>query len=272
MSFILGGPVNHGPGLWNWDHKNFSPRIAVAWAPDTGDGWVSKVLGKRDQFSIRGGYSIMYDHFGIPIVNSFDQNGSFGLSTILGNPAGVVSPANAPRFTCLVPGSSGQSCLPPPCPSINDPGCLFGPVPAGGFPYTPGNTTFAINWGLDQSLKTPYTHVFNLSLARQLSSRSSLQIAYVGSIGRRLPLLERRKRLGRRQVDGRGIERGRSIQEVGRGHARKVPVHHPDAGNEPHEEEQTDHDAQPTVDEDRDSLERHVQQICRPVVRSDMCV
>jgi hypothetical protein len=188
LSFILGGPKNHGPGLWNWDHKDFSPRIAVAWAPDTGDGWVSKVLGKKDEFTIRGGYSIMYDHFGIPIVNSFDQNGSFGLSTILGNPAGVVSPANAPRFTCLTPGTSGQSCLPPPCASINDPGCLFGPAPAGGFPYTPGNTTFAINWGLDQNLKTPYAHVFNVSIGRQLTSRSSLQIAYVGSLGRRLPL------------------------------------------------------------------------------------
>jgi hypothetical protein len=188
ISFVLGGPKNHGPGLWNWDHKNFSPRIAVAWAPDTGDGWVSKVLGKKDQFSVRGGYSIMYDHFGIPIVNSFDQNGSFGLSTILGNPAGVVSPANAPRFTCLTPGASGQSCLPPPCASINDPGCLFGPAPAGGFPYTPGNTAFAINWGLDQTLKTPYTHVFNLSLSRQITARSSLQIAYVGSVGRRLPM------------------------------------------------------------------------------------
>ena len=107
ISFILGGPKNHGPGLWNWDHKNFSPRIAVAWAPDTGEGWVSKILGKKDQFSVRGGYSIMYDHFGIPIVNSFDQNGSFGLSTDLGNPAGVVSPANAPRFTCLTPGTAG---------------------------------------------------------------------------------------------------------------------------------------------------------------------
>ncbi|MGC2473822.1 MAG: TonB-dependent receptor [Candidatus Sulfotelmatobacter sp.] len=188
LSFILGGPKNHGPGLWNWDHKNFSPRIAVAWAPDTGDGWVSKILGKKDQFSIRGGYSIMYDHFGIPIVNSFDQHGSFGLSTDLGNPAGVVSPSNAPRFTCLIPGSSGQSCLPPPCPSINDPGCLFGPPPTGGFPYTPGNTAFAINWGLDQNVKTPYSHVFNLSLQRQLTSRSSIQIAYVGSVGRRLPL------------------------------------------------------------------------------------
>jgi hypothetical protein len=188
LSFILGGPKNHGPGLWNWDRKNFSPRIAVAWSPDTGEGWVSKILGKRDQFSVRGGYSIMYDHFGIPIVNSFDQNGSFGLSTILGNPAGVVSPANAPRFTCLTPGTAGASCLPAPCASINDPGCLFGPAPAGGFPYTPGNTTFAINWGLDQNMKTPYSHVFNFSLSRQFNSRSSIQVAYVGSVARRLPM------------------------------------------------------------------------------------
>jgi len=188
ISFRLGGPVNHGPGLWNWDRKDFSPRIAMAWAPDTGDGWVSKVLGKRDQFSFRAGYSIMYDHFGVPVVNTFDQNGSFGLSTKLGNPAGVVSPGNAPRFTCLTPGSSGGSCLPQPCPSLNDPGCLFGPAPTGGFPYTPGNTAFAINWGLDQSVKTPYTHVFNLSVERQLTSHSSLQIAYVGSVGRRLSM------------------------------------------------------------------------------------
>ncbi|HEX6907214.1 MAG TPA: TonB-dependent receptor, partial [Terriglobales bacterium] len=111
ISFVLGGPANHGPGMWNWDKKDFSPRVAIAWAPDTGEGWIAKILGHKDQFSVRGGYSIMYDHFGIPIVNSFDQHGSFGLSTDLGNPAGVVTPANAPRFTCLI----GASCLPPPC-------------------------------------------------------------------------------------------------------------------------------------------------------------
>ena len=188
IGFVLGGPKNHGPGLWNWDHKDFSPRIAVAWAPDTGDGWISKVLGKKDQFTVRGGYSIMYDHFGVAVVNSFDQNGSFGLSTRLGNSAGSVTASTAPRFTCLVPGSAGQSCLPPPCPSLNNPGCLFGPPPAGGFPNTPSNTAFAINWGLDQSVKTPYTHTFNFSLQRQITARSSLQIAYVGSIARRLPM------------------------------------------------------------------------------------
>src|SRR5579863_4720189 len=188
ISFILGGPKNHGPGLWNWDHKDFSPRIAVAWAPDTGEGLASKILGKKDEFTIRAGYSISYDHFGVAIVNSFDQHGSFGLSTDLGNSAGSVTASNAPRFTCLIPGSSGQSCLPPPCGNLNNPGCLFGPPPTGGFPNTPSNTAFAINWGIDQSVKTPYTQTFNFSLARQITSRSSLQVAYVGSIGRRLPM------------------------------------------------------------------------------------
>jgi hypothetical protein len=184
ISFILGGPKNHGPGLWNWDHKDFSPRIAVAWAPDTGEGWLSKILGKKDQFAIRGGYSIMYNHFGIGIVNSFDQNGSFGLSTDLGNPAGVVTVAGAPRFTCL----TGSSCLPQPCATLSGPSCLFGPTPSGSFPVTPSNSAFAINWGLDQTLKTPYTHVFNFSVSRQITSRSSLQVAYVGRVGRRLPM------------------------------------------------------------------------------------
>jgi hypothetical protein len=187
ISFIWGGPKNHGPGLWNWDHKDFSPRVAVAWAPDTGDGMASKILGKKDQFTVRGGYSIMYDHFGVPIVNSFDQHGSLGLTTDLGNPAGVISAAGAPRFTCLTPGTPGQSCLPAPCASLSGPSCLFGPTPPG-VPFTPSNTEFAINWGLDQSLKTPYSHVFNFSLARQISSKSSLQIAYVGTVGRRLPM------------------------------------------------------------------------------------
>jgi hypothetical protein len=181
VTFVLGGPVNHGPGLWNWDHRDFSPRLAVAWAPDTGNGWISKILGTKDRFSLRAGYNIVYDHFGIPIVNTFDQNGSFGLSTKLGNPAGVVTAENAPRFTCL-------TCLPPPCASLMGAGCIFGPAPSGSFPVTPSNTAFAINWGLDQSLKTPYSHVYNFSLSRQITSNSSLQIAYVGTIGRRLPM------------------------------------------------------------------------------------
>ena len=72
--------------------------------------------------------------------------------------------------------------------SSNGPGCLFGPTPSGAFPVTPSNSAFAINWGLDQTLKTPYSHMFNFSISRQIKEHSSLQISYVGSIGRRLPL------------------------------------------------------------------------------------
>ena len=183
LGFFLGGPTNHGPGFWNWDYHDFSPRLAVAWAPDTGEGWLSKILGRKNQFSIRGGYSIVYDHFGMPIVNTFDQNGSFGLTSDIGNAAGASGNTvqALPRFTCA-------TCLPPPCPTLGAPGCILETAPPGGFPVIPSNSNFAINWGLDSSLKTPYANEFNLTLTRQFGQSSSLQIAYVGTVGRRLPM------------------------------------------------------------------------------------
>ncbi len=190
LGFFLGGPANHGPGFWNWDYHDFSPRLAVAWAPDLGNGWLAKVFGRKNEFSIRGGYSIVYDHFGMPIVNTFDQNGSFGLTSDIGDAAGAAANTVAalPRFTCLVPSSASQSCLPTPCPSLSGPGCILETAPPGGFPVIPTSGNFAINWGLDSSLQTPYAHEFNLTLERQFGQSSSLQIAYVGTIARRLPM------------------------------------------------------------------------------------
>ena len=42
-----------------------------------------------------------YDHFGEGVINSFDRMGSFGLTTIIGDPAGLVSPDQSPRFSSL---------------------------------------------------------------------------------------------------------------------------------------------------------------------------
>ena len=89
--FILGGPRITvrvcGTGTTRIFHR------ALRWLGRPIPAMVGsrRFLAKRDQFSIRGGYSIMYDHFGVPVVNSFDQNGSFGLSTDLGNPRVSVS-------------------------------------------------------------------------------------------------------------------------------------------------------------------------------------
>jgi len=185
VSFRLGGPMNGFPGYWNWDKKDFAPRVGVAWAPDFGKGWMSKIFGSKGNVSIRAGYSIMYDHFGAGIVNTFDQNGSFGLSSNISNPAGVISVADAPRFT-------GISSLPAACADLSQTGCIFGSAPAGGFPQTPpGDASgFAITWGLDSSLKTPYVHSFNLSWQRQFHNNSSLTLAWVGTVGRRLMMQE----------------------------------------------------------------------------------
>ena len=90
--------------------------------------------GKKDQFSIRGGYSIMYDHFGIPIVNSFDQHGSFGLSTDLGNPAGVVTVCECPAL--YLPCSGCRRASPAcrsPVPKSKQPGLLVRPYAIGRF-------------------------------------------------------------------------------------------------------------------------------------------
>lgn len=189
ISFALGGPKNAGPGYWNPDKSDFAPRLALAWAPDFGHGWLSKIFGTKGTVSIRGGYSIMYDHFGAAVVNSFDQNGAVGLSTDISDPAGYISVATAPRFT-------GFNNLPPamaangqPCTSLSGAevaaGCIFGPAPPGGFP-APAPQAFAIAWGLDSSLKTPYAHEIDFSIDRQLTPHTSLQVAYVGTIGRRL--------------------------------------------------------------------------------------
>ncbi|HZT74039.1 MAG TPA: carboxypeptidase-like regulatory domain-containing protein [Terriglobales bacterium] len=182
VSYQLGGPVNHGPGYWGWDYKDFAPRIALAWSPDFGDGFLSRIFGKKGTASIRGGYSIMYDHFGTATVNTFDATGAIGLSTDISNAAGVITVQSAPRFTAF-------DQLPAACPSFTltdmANGCIFGPTPVGQFP-APAPQAFAIAWGLDSTLKTPYAHMFNFSIGRQLTPRTSLQLSYVGSIGRRL--------------------------------------------------------------------------------------
>ena len=170
VSFAPVGPLNHGPGFWDWDYKDFGPRASMVWAPDPGDGWISKIFGKKGELSIRGGYSLVYDHFGVGTANTFDAAGSFGLTSQVSNPPGTVTVGSAPRFI-----------------GISDiPGGLLPSAPPGGFPATPDPSAFAITWGLDKTMKTPYSHVIDFAVSRQLSQDTLLEVAYVGRFARRL--------------------------------------------------------------------------------------
>ena len=60
VSYTLGGPVNHGPGYFHPDWKDFAPRIGIAYSPSFNKGVLGHVLGDR-KTSIRAGGGIAYD-------------------------------------------------------------------------------------------------------------------------------------------------------------------------------------------------------------------
>jgi hypothetical protein len=180
ITFNLAGPANGKGGYYDWDKKNFAPRIALAYSPRPESGWLKKLFGSGDKTSIRAGFGMAHDHIGMGLLNTFDLNGSFGLSTTLTNPAGVETAATAPRLADMhtIPATdrTGQ--------------VIFYPAPPGQFPQTPPFTAdtggFAIAWGLDDTIKTPYSYTFDFSVGRELPHRFSVEASYVGRLGRHL--------------------------------------------------------------------------------------
>ena len=53
-------------------------------------------------------------------------------------------------------------------------------------PSDPNAGGFAIYWGLDDKMKTPYSYGFDFSVTRELESGFTFEMAYVGRLGRRL--------------------------------------------------------------------------------------
>jgi len=174
FSVDLAGPANGRQPLWGWDYKDIAPRVSLAWSPGYKDGLLGAVFGGPGKSSIRVGAGRYYDHFGQGVLNTFDRNGSFGLTTTIADAPGTVGPDNAPRYTGI----------------NNIPASLTPPGPSGPFPVTPPTSDqlggFAIYWGNDDKLKTPYSYGFDLSFSRELPGGFVFEAAYVNRLGRRL--------------------------------------------------------------------------------------
>lgn len=187
ISFGLSGQANGKQPYWNWDYKDFAPRLAFAYSPNFDSRFLKKMFGAHGESSIRGGYGIYYDHFGQGVVNSFDREGSLGLTTYLVNPSGVSTTDCVSRFVSLTVLPTGDAC---PITPGGDPEPELPSAPTGGFPFVPpgngANGSFAIGWGIDNSMKTPYSHVVDFSITRELPNHFVLELAYVGRLGRRL--------------------------------------------------------------------------------------
>jgi Carboxypeptidase regulatory-like domain len=178
VTFVLAGAANGKKGYYNWDFHNFAPKISFAYTPRPDGGWLKSLVGDGDKTVIRGGFGIAYDHIGPGLLTSFDQNGSFGLSTNLTNSV-LPTASNAPRLTSLtsVPSTLFDGVTP-----------FAPPTPTGGFPYTPpsSGTGLGIYWGLDDQIKTPYSYTLDFSVGRELSRGLSLEVSYVGRLSHRL--------------------------------------------------------------------------------------
>ncbi|HVW78838.1 MAG TPA: TonB-dependent receptor [Alloacidobacterium sp.] len=169
ITYLLGGPKNHGPALYNRDPKNFGPRIAFAWNP------------KFDTSSVfNGSFGIVYDRTIISAVQyqqvqfsylfqqGFTQNNGDGT-----DPSGSLK--NDPRFDS-----------PPAAPVPPTPKPPYQPyVDATGTPYGLQNGG-AFNETIDPNLKTPYSMIMSFNFEHQLPGSMLLRIGYAGRMGRRL--------------------------------------------------------------------------------------
>ena len=179
LEFNLGGPVNHGAGLYPFEKSDFSPRISIAYSPRFSGGPLKKLFGDNDKTVFRIGFSRVYDRAGFALLNSFDQIGAAGLSTTIQNACctfGVTSAEDLPRITGIhnIPQTNingVQFLLPPPPPS---------------WPQIPAVNAQANLWGTDNTMKTPHAYTADFSIGRELPKRFSVQLAYVGRFGRRL--------------------------------------------------------------------------------------
>jgi hypothetical protein len=202
IRFDLGGPANGRAGFYHWDTNNWSPRVALAWAPRYREGFLGSLLGDGKTV-IRGGYSLVYDRVGNGLTTSFDRGGSFGLSTLVDSTFGGCDEGfidadgdtfddapDCPRFTGVF--DTASLLLSNGSPLLPSPFCTTSPTTVGfpcTFPGFPDEGAFAITQAFDNNIRTPKAHVFNLSIARRLPWDLTAEAAYVGRRGRNLLII-----------------------------------------------------------------------------------
>ena len=135
--------------LYNPDHKDFAPRVSIAW----------DVTGKGKTV-VRSGFGLFYD------ASSQDM--------VMGH---------LPYAPFFDPGPAYNNVGPDP---IREALATGGPIVAGTPVFTPTNCYECDTFGFDRNIKTPYMENYNLNIQQQITSKAVIQIGYVGSQGHRL--------------------------------------------------------------------------------------
>jgi hypothetical protein len=178
LSWNLAGRANGKASWFNPNKKDFAPRLALAWSPGYKDGLLQAIFGGPGKTSIRMGSGIFYDRLGQAMAAETDLQGSPGVFTPLIDGSQQFTLATAPRFSgsCTFNGCTGL-------PALSN---YFTPLTSVSFPFTPTADTSNLGFVIDNHLHTPYTIDMNMSFQREFKKGIVLDVAYVGTLGRRL--------------------------------------------------------------------------------------
>jgi hypothetical protein len=159
FTFIPSGKANGGAPMYTMDKWDIAPRLGIAYAYDP-------------KTSIRAGFGINYDNFGMSIANQLATLGSAGLLGAEQTLAGWVSTGAAPRFTGLNNIPLAQSGLSSPSSNIT-------------FPFVPPPGAEAFSNVVDDGLKSPHSAQLDFSIQREIPGGWTVETDYVGRFGRR---------------------------------------------------------------------------------------
>ncbi len=157
-----------GPGLYSTQSKNFAPRLGIAWS--------------HGNTTVRAGFGMYYDNFGPELAMSYNSSGEFGLTAAQSSEFAI--PINqVPRITSMnvIPTSTPQG--------VN----IFPAAPPSTYPVTypvVGTSGNNIAYGIDPSLKTPYSYALDFSVQHQLPGQMVLSASFVGNYAHRLLVLD----------------------------------------------------------------------------------
>jgi hypothetical protein len=155
-------------GLTNTYTRSFAPRLGLAWSPNWNTGAFAKLTGGPGRSSVRAGWGLFYDGVEELVQAQFTAQPPFGGSEFLSNPFfntpflaqdGTVNPNPFHGVLNPAPGTPVDF-------SMFRPIELFGNYP--------------------NTLRSQYAEQYHLTVQRELTHDTLLQVGYVGSQGHRL--------------------------------------------------------------------------------------
>jgi hypothetical protein len=180
LGFALVGNTGGGQKYpYNPFYGSFSPRIAAAWNPSFSDGLLSKVFG-QGKTVVRGGYSRIFGR-----LNGVDLVLVPLLGTGLIQPVQCVDPQSPTAGNGACGGTGGATAAnafrigtdgltaPIPLPSATLPQ-----------PDFPGFNAIAAATGeaLDRNFRPDESDQFDLTVQRQINSRTMVEVGYIGRL------------------------------------------------------------------------------------------